>query len=62
MLDLPEETQIIPDTALLYSELTPIDQKDILTNALQNSPVLNIRRLSDNVLDHNMRYSLQVTF
>lgn len=55
MLDLPEETQIIPDTALLSSEFTPIGQKDILTNALQNLPVLNIRRLSDDVLDHKMK-------
>ena len=55
MLGLPEETQIFPDTSLLYDELRHTENADILSNALLNSPALNMRRLTENVLDQKMK-------
>lgn len=55
MLDLPPETQILPDTTLLSSETERITEKDMQLQAYTKAPLLNINRLSLNVLDRRLK-------
>lgn len=55
MLDLPPETQILPDTTLLSSETARITEHEMLSQAYTKAPILNINRLSLDVLDRRLK-------
>lgn len=55
MLDLPPETQILPDTALLSAETGKVAEKDMQLLAFAKAPLLNISRLSLDVLDRRLK-------
>lgn len=55
MLDLPPETQILPDTTLLSSETARITEHEMQSQAYTKAPLLNINRLSLDVLDRRLK-------
>lgn len=55
MLDLPINTQILPDTTLLAQSWPAREESDLQMIAAENSPVLNIDKLTLEVLDRQIR-------
>lgn len=55
MLDLPPETQILPDTTLLSTKTERVTERDIQVQAFTKAPILNINRLSLDVLDRRLK-------
>lgn len=55
MLDIPPETQILPDTTLLSTKTERVTERDIQVQAFTKAPILNINRLSLDVLDRRLK-------
>lgn len=55
MLDLPEQTEIYPDTTLLAKQWPETSEHVLLQEAAENSPLLNMNRLSLDMLDRRVQ-------
>lgn len=55
MLDLPQQTEILPDTTLLHREWHTTPEQVLLQTAADNSPVLQMNRLAIKMLDKRIR-------
>ncbi len=55
MLDLPEQTEIFPDTTLIAKQWPEIAECELLQTASDNSPMLNMNRLTLDMLDKRIQ-------